>query len=31
MFRTEKEAALWYNEKALELHGEYAFLNVVED
>lgn len=28
-YRTQEEAALAYNEKALELHGEFAYLNVV--
>lgn len=28
-FHTEKDAALWYNEKAIELHGEFAYLNNV--
>lgn len=28
--KTEREAALWYNEKAKELHGEYARLNIIE-
>lgn len=30
-FNTEKEAALAYNAKAMELHGEYAKLNVIQD
>ncbi|WP_257064257.1 HNH endonuclease [Priestia megaterium] len=29
-FNNEKEAALAYNNKALELHGEYANLNEIE-
>lgn len=29
IFDTEEEAARWYNEKALELHGEFAVLNVI--
>jgi hypothetical protein len=28
-FKTEKEAALAYNVKAIELHGEFAYLNEV--
>lgn len=28
-FKDEKEAALAYNKKAIELHGEFAFLNVI--
>ena len=30
-FTCEKEAALAYNKKALELNGEYAYLNKIED
>ena len=30
-YKSEDEAALAYNEKALELHGEFALLNIVED
>ena len=30
-FKTAKEAALAYNAKAIELHGEFATLNVIED
>jgi hypothetical protein len=29
-FDTEEEAALAYNEKAVELHGEFAFQNIVD-
>ena len=29
-FKTEVEAALWYNEKAKELHGEFANLNIIQ-
>jgi hypothetical protein len=29
-FATPEEAALAYNRKALELHGEHARLNVIE-
>lgn len=29
-FKTEKEAALWYNEKAKELHGKFAKLNIIK-
>lgn len=29
-FKEEKEAALWYNQKAKELHGEFAVLNIIE-
>jgi hypothetical protein len=29
-FKDEKDAALAYNKKALELHGEFAKLNVIE-
>lgn len=28
-FKTEKEAALAYNQKAVELHGEFANLNII--
>lgn len=28
-FKTEIEAALWYNEKAKELHGEFAAINII--
>jgi hypothetical protein len=28
-FLTEEEAALWYNEKAKELHGDFAVLNEI--
>lgn len=28
-FRTEYEAVMWYNEIAIELHGEFANLNVI--
>lgn len=28
-FKTEKEAAIAYNKKAIELHGEFANLNVI--
>ena len=30
-FKTEKEAALKYNELALKHHGEFAVLNIIED
>ena len=30
-FQIEVDAALWYNEKAKELHGEFARLNVIDD
>ena len=30
-FKTEKEAALAYNNKAIELHGEFASLNIITD
>ncbi len=29
-FKTEAEAALVYNAKAIELHGEFAHLNIIE-
>ncbi len=29
LHKSEIEAALWYNEKAKELHGEYARLNII--
>lgn len=29
--KTEISAALWYNKKAIELHGEYAILNVIPE
>lgn len=29
-FQTQEEAALWYNEKAQELHGAFAVLNVLD-
>jgi len=31
LFASEKEAALAYNKKALELNGEYAYLNKIEE
>ncbi len=30
VFKDEVDAALWYNQKALELHGEFARLNVIK-
>lgn len=30
-YKTEMEAALWYNEKAKELHGEFAKLNIISE
>lgn len=30
LFNTDKEAALAYNKKAFELHGEFAYLNKVD-
>lgn len=30
-FKTEKEAGLWYNKKAKELYGEYAYQNKIEE
>lgn len=30
-FKSEIEAALWYNEKAKELHGEFAILNTFDE
>jgi hypothetical protein len=29
MFKTKEEAALAYNKKALELHGEFAYQNII--
>ncbi len=29
-FNTEDEAALWYNDKAIELFGSFAVLNIIE-
>lgn len=31
LFKTEIEAAIAYNKKALELHGEFAFINKIEE
>lgn len=30
-FKTERDAVGWYNEKAYELHGEFARLNIIND
>lgn len=30
-FNTEREAGLYHNELALKIHGEFAYLNVIED
>lgn len=31
LFKTEEEAALRYNEEAVKVHGDFAFLNVIKE